>query len=220
MELMNDRGICTQIDGEFGEEHGEIKPKDVKRQQKNENNNEGKEARGAGALWEEACLPGVGRVLLAARDIAPWERVLEDRAVVVAPTDCRVCLGCLVKLGRGEGVPCLGCDWPLCKDKCGLEGVHKEECRVLREAKMKPREDSDCLYSVLSVLRVLLLKQSEDQDVWPKVEGLMDHREMISKDQGTSRGLAKLATLLQKQLRFLRNTYFCTSDLAQAALGH
>ena len=40
-------------------------------------------------------LPGVGRVLTAARDIAAWELVLEDTCLVIAPNDFPVCLGCL-----------------------------------------------------------------------------------------------------------------------------
>ena len=40
-------------------------------------------------------LDGYGRVMVAARDIAPWELVLEDTCLVVAPNDEPVCLGCL-----------------------------------------------------------------------------------------------------------------------------
>ena len=38
---------------------------------------------------------GYGRVLVAARDISPWELVLEDTCLVVTPCDVPVCLVCL-----------------------------------------------------------------------------------------------------------------------------
>ena len=40
-------------------------------------------------------VPGYGRVLVAARDLAPWELVLEDTCLVMAPCDKPVCLACL-----------------------------------------------------------------------------------------------------------------------------
>ena len=44
----------------------------------------------------------VGRLLVASRDIRPWEAVIEDNAVVVAPGDHPLCVLCLGDLG-GEG---------------------------------------------------------------------------------------------------------------------
>ena len=44
----------------------------------------------------------VGRLLVASRDIRPWEAVIEDNAVVVAPGDHPLCILCLGDLG-GEG---------------------------------------------------------------------------------------------------------------------
>ena len=40
-------------------------------------------------------LDGYGRVMVASRDILPWELVLEDTCLVMAPNDVPVCLGCL-----------------------------------------------------------------------------------------------------------------------------
>ena len=45
--------------------------------------------------WRVDSLPHCGRVLMATRDIAPWELVIADTAVVLAPNDVPVCLGCL-----------------------------------------------------------------------------------------------------------------------------
>ena len=38
-------------------------------------------------MWEVGEEESVGRMLLAKRDILPWERVLEDRALLQAPMD-------------------------------------------------------------------------------------------------------------------------------------
>ena len=40
-------------------------------------------------------VPGYGRVLVSARDLGPWELVLEDTCLVLAPCDTPVCLVCL-----------------------------------------------------------------------------------------------------------------------------
>ena len=51
---------------------------------------EGKEGgQKSGGIWEFTSLPIVGSVLVAGRDIQPWERVLTDTALVLAPTDKR-----------------------------------------------------------------------------------------------------------------------------------
>ena len=53
-----------------------------------------------------------GRVLVATRDIAPWELVLEDTCIANVPNDVPVCLGCddgprdaECGDGRAEGAP-------------------------------------------------------------------------------------------------------------------
>ena len=45
--------------------------------------------------WRVESLPDCGRVLTATRDIAPFELVISDTALVLAPNDQPVCLGCL-----------------------------------------------------------------------------------------------------------------------------
>ena len=43
----------------------------------------------SGGIWEFTRLPIVGSVLVAGREIQPWERLLTDTALVTAPTDKR-----------------------------------------------------------------------------------------------------------------------------------
>jgi len=55
---------------------------------------------------------------VASRDIKPWEAVIQDKALVVAPGDHPLCILCLGDLGGGEGstevAKCNGCGWPIC----------------------------------------------------------------------------------------------------------
>ena len=70
---------------------------------------------------------------MASRDIKPWEAVIQDKALVVAPGDHPLCILCLGDLGGDEGrsslqnsslgylcpgssevAKCKGCGWPIC----------------------------------------------------------------------------------------------------------
>ena len=53
--------------------------------------------------WRVESLPHCGRVLTATRDIAPFELLISDTALVLAPNDLPVCLGCLDEV-RGDSV--------------------------------------------------------------------------------------------------------------------
>jgi len=132
---------------------------------------------------EEKCLPlkvaelpSVGRVLLAARDILPYEAVLTDTALVLCPDDSPVCVGCLGCVG--DGVVCGVCKWPVCREECSKEEHHQEECSIFRKNKIVPRIDNysgkHWLYTAVAVLRVLLVKKNNPED-WRKVVSLMDH---------------------------------------------
>ena len=109
-------------------------------------------------MWEVGEEESVGRMLIAKRDILPWERVLEDRALLQAPMDQPVCLGCLALLETP--MLCPSCKWPLCDTDCGKEGEdwHKVECGVLTESGIQPSGDGGELYSILGLLRMLLLR--------------------------------------------------------------
>ena len=54
---------------------------------------------GKGRPWLVAEVAGGGNVLVAGRDIAPWELVLRDTALVVGPDNSPVCVGCHGKVG-------------------------------------------------------------------------------------------------------------------------
>jgi hypothetical protein len=75
--------------------------------------------------------PGVGRVLVAVRDVKPGELAILDRAISVLPENQPVCLGCLCLLRSDtlNSVNCPDCKLPFCKAGCYKSEVHQEECR-------------------------------------------------------------------------------------------
>ena len=136
------------------------------------------------SLWKVSKLPNIGKVLLATRDIKPWEKVLEDTALVTAPCNSAACLGCLGAVS-GE-VVCARCKWPVCQEQCQEQPSHQEECQLFQRSQIFPKADqlesSHGIYSFISVLRILLLKTT-DKARWEIVEEMMDHWEDRSKDK-------------------------------------
>ena len=70
---------------------------------------------------------------------------------------------------------------------------------MLREAGLRP-VDSPHLYFVLSVMRVLLIKQ-EDSSAWAKVEKMMDNWEMFSRDLKLVKGMSKVVEFLRSEAK-------------------
>ena len=60
----------------------------------------GDKSPGPGYPWRVDSLPHCGRVLIATRDIAPFELVIADSALALVPNDVPVCLGCLGKVTK------------------------------------------------------------------------------------------------------------------------
>lgn len=114
-------------------------------------------------LWAESQSEEKGRILVAAADISTGDMVLEDECMVAAPDGVPVCLGCLGPLpGEGDHV-CSWCGWPMCSDKCAQSRSpeHASECEIFCSAKMKP--DSRLWYSIVPLLRILLLKRDNPE---------------------------------------------------------
>jgi len=152
-------------------------------------------------LWVESEREDLGRVLVASRDILPWEQVVKDEALVLAPTDRVVCLACLHPL-PDQPYPCPACAWPLCSETCASSSSashHGSECRVLKEAGLKP-VDSPHLYFVLGVMRLLLVKK-EDSVAWGKVERMMDNWEMFSRDLKLVKGMRRVTEFLRTEVK-------------------
>jgi len=151
--------------------------------------------------WKVVVNPSKGKVLVATRDIKPWERVLQDEALITAPSYSAVCLGCLGPVS-GE-VVCTLCKWPLCRQQCQEEQSHQEECKLFKTLKIAPVRDqldsSHGIYSFISVLRVLLLKE-KDIKAWEIIEEMMDHWEERSKDRKILEGVTTMTKFFQEKL--------------------
>ena len=149
-------------------------------------------------IWEVGEEDNVGRMLRARREILPWERVVKDRALLQAPMDQPVCLECLGPLQTP--VLCPSCKWPLCDNDCGKDGDdwHRIECGILTKSEIQPYGDGGELYSILGLLRLLLLKQQDEKS---RIRLMMDHWEVFSRNQVLVKGTEKMANFLQTHLQ-------------------
>jgi hypothetical protein len=93
---------------------------------------------------EEFCFPfmveqreGVGRLVVATRDIAALELVMWDNAAALGPRmgTAPVCLQCLKPVDGSYMCP--ECAWPMCDQKCAEGHSHKIECALLKGATEK-----------------------------------------------------------------------------------
>jgi len=150
----------------------------------------------------DVCLPftvrvgeGVGRYVVATRDIKAGQVILEDRPACLGPcfdTEA-VCVECL---GRPDGsVLCHHCQLPLCSEACRDGPNHKPECKMFAamEPKVTIKQYPKSLstsnssgricheYGCITVLRLLSLRDS-DPDSWARVQLLMDHDEERRKE--------------------------------------
>ena len=143
---------------------------------------------------DEDCLPykieymeGVGRIVVAVRDIIAGEVVLTETSLVSGP-GCKtppVCVECLSDWS-GESV-CCACGWPVCGDKCGLGERHQVECNVLARCPVQDRPDfvkskqlGSCPeFALIFPLRLALLAQNSDYK--DRLGLLMDHKEDIGR---------------------------------------
>jgi len=131
---------------------------------------------------------GVGRYVVASRDIKANEVILEDTPAVLGPnyeTEA-VCLECL---GRVDGtILCHHCNLPLCSEACRDGPRHRPECRVFSKLEKKVAVSTfgpDTIayeYGCISVLRLLSLRD-EDPEKWARLEFLMDHDEERRKEK-------------------------------------
>jgi len=141
---------------------------------------------------ENFCFPfmveqkeGVGRYVVAVRDIEPLELVMWDAAAALGPRmGCPpVCLQCL-KPSDGS-YRCESCSWPVCDQKCSQGNAHKIECETLKNAAEKVEftnfQEPHDSYRCIAPLRLLKVQQ-KIPEVWERLSYLMDHNEDRIKD--------------------------------------
>lgn len=133
-----------------------------------------------------SCLPfrvevkeGVGRCVVAARDIPALDVILRDYPAMVGPyyDEHPLCLECLVKTDGTTVCPL--CDLPLC-GACqgGPTPTHNTECQFfseLRKTVEMPRNAPNTPF-LITILRILSVRDN-DPVMWDKLNMLMDHNE-------------------------------------------
>ena len=142
--------------------------------------------------------PGVGRYVVASRDIAQGEEVFgETEPLVVGPNqECEaLCLQCLSPVEEGEGQRCAGCGYPVCGAECEDQHTQTRECQVLSTA--EPLELKESYHPILP-LRLLLL-QSQHPAKARLAQMFMDHREEREDTEYFRYGKEKIVPFIREQ---------------------
>jgi len=131
--------------------------------------------------------PGVGRVMVAARDIDQGELIFTETSLVRGPNHTLTtphCLDCLKEIG--EECRCTECGWPVCNEECQTGENHSIECKTLAESKdnidMEAMKDRNALYWPISALRILLRARDSPEE-WAMVTRMIGHREEHTKKE-------------------------------------
>lgn len=124
---------------------------------------------------------GVGRLLIAARDIDKGELIFTEKSLACGPNHTLTaehCLDCLKP--TEDNYRCSKCGWPVCNSSCEEGENHSIECSVLSENRSKidvsALLEKGVLYWPISALRVLLLSVNKPTD-WAIVQRMLSHRE-------------------------------------------
>eukprot|EP00095_Tigriopus_kingsejongensis_P004000 maker-scaffold1031_size68893-snap-gene-0.21 protein:Tk04000 transcript:maker-scaffold1031_size68893-snap-gene-0.21-mRNA-1 annotation:"protein isoform a" len=118
--------------------------------------------------------PGIGRVLVASRDIPQGDIAIYDEALVLAPENGTVCCACVANI---EDDPhwCSRCAAPLCGDCQSSPGDHEAECEILERLHLTPDHfKRPFLCTCIGVLK-LLLAAKQSIAVSEVVTDLMGH---------------------------------------------
>jgi hypothetical protein len=128
---------------------------------------------------------GVGRCMVATRDIQPGELVMRDVSAALGPREHhhqqqqpdRQCCQCCQQISSTSLQKCI-CDLDVCCSHSELE------CRMLQRSS-KFFEDESIKLKILTPLR-LYLAQMEDRDLASRIDMLMDHNEDSHDKEGDS----------------------------------
>ena len=166
-------------------------------------------------------MEGVGRCLVAARDIPALEEILVDQPALVAPyyDPQPLCLECLRK--TDGTVSCASCGLPLCgREECEAGPAHRLECEYFTQLRSRleiPRHNQNTPYLV-SVLRLLSVRD-RDPAMWARLDLLMDHLEELEQQEDTWRSIQEnvVQWLLTPEKGGLQGLY--TSQEINRAIG-
>jgi len=159
------------------------------------------------------CSPYVirdGHKLLASRDIKPGENILAEIPAIVAPapSSTPVCVSCLGKLKNIEEDRCKKCNLPVCSQKCQDSIIHKPECKIFQEDRVKTKMMPNApngFYTCIAPIRMMSLKSSEESkmDLCKPIFQLPDHVDEIARSEKELIGMEVVAFLHDRC--FLKN---------------
>jgi len=125
--------------------------------------------------------PGVGRLMVAARDIDQGELIFTEPCIAQGPNHTLFtpyCLDCLKEVP--DNTCCSKCNWPVCGPECEVGPNHSIECPILTKNKdnidMQKMRENGTLYWPISTLRILILCK-EDPVTWAVIQRMISHRE-------------------------------------------
>jgi len=124
---------------------------------------------------------GVGRLLVAARDIDKGELIFTEKALASGPNhtlEGDYCLNCMKPME--ESRCCSKCGWPVCSEECEQGENHSLECTILAENKdkmnLEDMKERGVIYWPVSALRMLLIGQA-NPGMWAIVQRMLGHRD-------------------------------------------
>lgn len=124
--------------------------------------------------------PQDGRYLVASRDLAAGQLVLNESPVVCGPTGTcfPLCLGCHSAITDLEAFRCPGCFWPMCSPECHQKDLHAKECGILAQDVKRVGPPTSLgvtpRYDMILVLRCLLLRES-NPTIWDRLMTMESH---------------------------------------------
>ena len=123
--------------------------------------------------------PGVGRLLVAARDIDQGELIFTESCFAQGPNHNLTNKTCLECLKETDNV-CDKCGWPICDETCATGPSHSIECPTLTQCRdnidMEAMREKDALYWPVSALRILL-KCKDNPRSWSVIKRMISHTE-------------------------------------------
>lgn len=128
----------------------------------------------------------LSRILVAAKDIKPGEMILSELPLIKYPqwNSLPTCLGCYKLIDRENHIFCEKCNFPMCSEACCKTSDHLLECRLFQQSDtcidLMPDLNTGspiALYDIITPLRMLALREQEDQASWRQLCNLMSHKE-------------------------------------------
>jgi len=138
-----------------------------------------------GLAYEISSKDGVGRILVASRDVEPLEVILEDEPAASGPeadgqyAPCPACCRTVNEEEDEEWIACEECGLLHCSLECASAHLGCPECQILAKRSKKCAIDPRGYARCALPLRLALLLEGEKAD---SVSQLMDHNEVRRKD--------------------------------------